>query len=249
MDLWKECDAAVKPVLLQGTLLRMVESQEQVATSRLVSGFARQAVLEEMLEGSKPALPAAARKLPYLLATPFRYPPLPHGSRFGKRHEPGIFYGSRTLPPLLAEAAYYRFVFWAGMTGPPKGRLLTQHTLFRSGYRTGRGVKLQDPPFVRYRDTLRDPAGYSATQALGDRLRESGIEAFEYESARDPEAGINVALFAPAALKPPRTLRQEEWLCDTSSDTVAFRPKRGQDLHEFPLKTFLVRGKLPTPAV
>lgn len=248
MDLWEACGSAIGPEPLQGTLLRMVESQEQVATSRLVGDFARQVLLEEMLEASKPPLPEAARKLHYLLAAPFRYPPLPHGSRFGTRFEPGIFYGSRALGPLLAEAAYYRFVFWTGMAEAPKGRLLTQHTLFRSGYRTPKGLKLQDPPLVRYRDVLRDPAHYAATQRLGEHLREAGIEAFEYESARDPDAGINLALFEPRVLKPGRRLRTEEWLCDTSSRQVGFRPKQGTAVHTFSLDTFLVGRRLPAPA-
>src|SRR5690625_4094619 len=105
----------------------MVESQEQVATSRLVASLARQAVLEELLEASKPPVPLEVTGLGYLLATPFRYPPLRHGSRFGSRDEPSLFYGSRGLPPLLAEVAYYRFVFWKGMSRPPPAPLRTQH--------------------------------------------------------------------------------------------------------------------------
>lgn len=249
MDIWTACGQAITPGPIQGVLLRLVESQEQVATSRIVSSFARQTVLEELLEGSKPPLPEAARKLHYLLAAPFRYPPLLHGSRFGTRHEPGIFYASRTLRPLLAEAAYYRFVFRAGMQQPPRGRLLTQHALFRAGLRARRGLKLQEPPFARYRRVLRAPGDYRDTQRLGNRLREAAIEAIEFESARDPDAGINLALFDPATLEPPRIVKQEEWLCETSADHVAFRPKRGQGLHEFPLETFLVDGKLPVPAL
>ena len=37
-----------------------------------------------------------------LLSTPFRYPPLPYGSRFGRRHEHGIYYGSKRLDTNLA---------------------------------------------------------------------------------------------------------------------------------------------------
>lgn len=244
-----ECGPAIGPGPLQGRLLRLVESQEQVATSRLVSSLARQEVLEGLLEAAKPPLPETAARLPYLLAAPFRYAPLPHGSRFGTRFEPGIFYGSRALPPLLAEAAYYRFVFWTGMETPPRTRLLTQHTLFRAGYRTARGLKLQDPPFSRYRNVLRNPAVYRDTQLLGDHMREDGIAAFEYESARDPDAGINVALFDPRALKPVRVLQQEEWLCETSGNRVAFRPKRGRGLREFAQQIFLVEGVFPAPAV
>ena len=60
-----------------GRLLRLVESQEQVATNSLVRTLAEQALLEDLIEASKPPLPATGHGLHYLLATPFRYPPLP----------------------------------------------------------------------------------------------------------------------------------------------------------------------------
>lgn len=57
----------------------MVESQEQVATLQLVDTLEEQALLEELLESSKPPVPADAEPLHYLLKTPFRYPPLRWG--------------------------------------------------------------------------------------------------------------------------------------------------------------------------
>lgn len=111
--------------------LGIVESQEQIATLSLVDDLAEQNLLEGLLERSKPSLPAGCKGLHDLLSTPFRYPPLRHGSRFGSRAEPGLLYGARRLPTVLAEAAYYRFVFWIGMTTPPPaGQLLTQHSVF-----------------------------------------------------------------------------------------------------------------------
>jgi hypothetical protein len=82
-------------------LLRIVESQEQIAMLSLVDDLAEQAVLEDLLEQTKPPLPAGAERLHDLLSTPFRYPPLRHSSRFGQRFEPSLFYGVRRLPTLL----------------------------------------------------------------------------------------------------------------------------------------------------
>src|SRR5688500_8455099 len=97
-DGWAACLADARPVALEGEVLRLVESQEQVATNRLVDTLSEQALLEEPLEATKPPVPlAAAPTLDYLLSTPFRYPPLRHGSRFGRRTEPSLFYASRTL--------------------------------------------------------------------------------------------------------------------------------------------------------
>ncbi len=245
---WDACLAGIEPTGLSGTLLRLVESQEQVATNRLVGSLARQAVLESLLEGTKPPLRKGTATLHYLLATPFRYPPLRHGSRFGARSEPSLFYGSLETRTVLAEAAYYRFVFWHGMATPPAGKFDTQHTLFGAAYRSAHGLHLQAPPFAEHRAALASPSDYRASQALGTAMRAAGIEAFEFVSARDPEAGINVALFTPRAFARKAPVSQEAWLCELSAERVRFRSARGRDLHEFPLALFLVAGRLPWPA-
>ena len=246
---WSVCLAKVKPGPLGGTLRRLVESQEQVATNQLVGSLERQAVLEEMLDATKPPPRRGSEYLHYLLATPFRYPPLAHGSRFGARTEPSLFYGSMTHATVLAEAAYYRFVFWHGMMLAPVKHYVTQHTLFGAEYQTARGLKLQAPPFVSHRKALTDPGDYRQTQALGSALRAAGVEAFEFESARDAAGGINVALFTPAALAQPAPTFLEAWLCETSGEQVRFYARHGAGVHDFPVASFQVKGKLPQPAV
>ena len=245
---WEACLADSQPLKLSGTLLRLVESQEQVATSQLVGSLEQQAVLEDMLEATKPRLRKGTESLHYLLATPFRYPPLKHGSRFGTRSEPSLFYGSLETRTVLAEAAYYRFVFWYGMARPPAGKLDTQHTLFGAAYRSGQGLRLQDPPFAEHRAALASPSDYRVSQALGAAMRTARIEAFEFVSARDLQAGINVALFTPKALAKKEPVSQEAWLCELAGEHVRFRAARGRDLHDFPLAIFQVAGRLPWPA-
>lgn len=239
----------IVPRPLAGRLMRLVESQAQVATNRIAGGLAEQALLEELLEASKPKLPLGCERLHYLLATPFRYPPLRHGSRFGRRHEPSIFYGAHTRQTVLAESAYYRFVFWQGMASPPRKPLRTQHTLFSVAYASARGVKLQAPPFDALRAGLADPADYSTTQALGGKLREAGVEVFEFVSARDPEGGINVGVIKPQALSDTRPREAQEWWCETDAKEVRFYSKEAGALERFPLTVFLLDGVLPQPAV
>jgi hypothetical protein len=234
---------------VHGTLLRLVESQEQVATNSLVDSASEQAVLEELLERSKPPRRPGTEGMPYLLHTPFRYPPLRYGSRFGARFEPSIFYGSRDERTVLAEAAFYRFWFWAGMAQPPRSELITQHTVFQAGYDTPRGIRLQRAPFSAYEKVLRDPADYRETQALGRAMRTAGIAAFEYVSARDPDRSLNIGLFSPRALMPrDRILGREEWACTTGPDRVVFFNVVAGTTREFPRETFLVHGRLPSPA-
>jgi hypothetical protein len=248
-DIWAACSARATPTQLAGAIYRLVESQEQVATNSLVRTLAEQALLEELLESSKPPLPTTGRGLHYLLATPFRYPPLPYGSRFGTRFEPSLFYGARSAPTTLAESAYYRFVFWSGMALPPAAPLHTRHTMFRAEISTRQGLQLHRPPFDEFAGTLTHRSDYVATQALGRAMRAAGIAAFEYRSARDPAAGINVALFTPETLARRAPAILEEWLCETDGVNVTYYSRHGGGIHVFPLQTFTVDGRLPTPAV
>jgi RES domain len=247
-DIWAACSERVTPVTLGGTVLRLVESQEQVATRSLVRTLAEQSLLEDLIEASKPKLPGPAIGLHYLLATPFRYPPLPWGSRFGRRFEPSLFYAARTADTVLAESAYYRFVFWSGMAVPPSAPLDTRHTLFSVAVGTRSGLQLQHPPFEAHAAALLDRRYYGATQALGSAMRAAGIEAFEYRSARDPQQGLNVALFTPAAFDSRRPDILDEWLCQTRADHVTYYSRHGGGVRDFPLESFLVDGELPLPA-
>ena len=79
-------------------------------------------------------------------------------------------------------------------------------------------------------------------------MRAAGIEAFEFVSARDPQGGINVALFTPAAFAANEPTSQEAWLCELTGDRVRFRAARSRDIHEFPDTMFQVAGRLPWPA-
>jgi hypothetical protein len=248
-DLWAACNASLAPEVLEGEVLRLVESQEQVATTALVDDLAEQAVLEDLLEAVKPPRRPGTEAMHYLLATPFRYPPLHHGSRFGSRFEPGIFYGAMELTTALAECAYYRLVFWTGMAvPPPSGRLRTQHTIFGVRYRGERGLRLHAPPCVAHESVLRHPSDYAPTQRLGRALRDAGIALVEYRSARDPAGGINLAVFDPAALVSRQPLHPEAWLCETRADAVVYSGPRGRPVMTFPLALFQVAGELSLPA-
>jgi hypothetical protein len=249
-DIWGACAPRINAGLLGGELLRLVESQEEVATLLLVDTLVEQRRLEDLLEQVKPPLFAGTEHLHYLLATPFRYPPLAYGSRFGTRYEPGLFYGSLTISALLSEAAYYRFVFWAGMSEPPpSGKLNTQHNVFTADYRTERGLRLQAPPFARFAALLTARDSYEATQQLGREMRTAGIEAFEYSSARDAAGGLNVALFAPQALASVRPKQITSWLTEIHAEAVTFSERGSREVASFPIEQFLVNGRLPLPAL
>jgi hypothetical protein len=250
MEIWAAIRDKITPEPLNNHLLRIVESQEQIATNSLVDNLEKQAVLEEMLDSSKPPAPSVNGALHYLLATPFRYPPLRYGSRFGAKHEPSLLYGSLTEETAFAETGYYRFLFWSGMsTPPPSDKLITQHTIFSVPYTTNTGLKLQNFPFSDYPDQLLNPVSYEDTQSLGRAMREHGIDAFEYLSARDCNHGINAALFNAGALAATTPKNQRQWICETTHDTVRFYSVADKTGYRYSLDTYLVEGVFPDPAV
>lgn len=249
MDIWACCQGEAHTGSISGVLYRLVESQEQVATIGYVDTLEEQAVLEELLETSKPGYPETLPSgLHYLLKTPFRYPPLPWGSRFGRTHEPGLFYGGLSVAAALAESAYYRFVFlWSMEAGLPAQKLNTEHTLFSAGYRTEKGIRLQSLPFDEFRALLTHPQDYSACQALGTAMREAGVEAFEYRSARAGGGELCGALFTPRALTGRVPLSCESWFCELTRTRVTFKPAGTEPVYKFALESFLVDGQLPLP--
>jgi hypothetical protein len=227
---------------------RVVESQHQIATRKLVTTDAEQQLLEQLIEGVKPPDPTRGR-LHYLLATPFRYPPLPYGSRYGTRAERGIWYGSETRPTAFAEVAYYRLLFLEG-TKATLPVLEIDLTAFRASIRTARGVDLSAPPFTAHVDALASPSSYAATQALGRAMRAARVEAFRYVSARDAQRGINVAAFEPSVFgrRQPRSL--ETWRCTATRERVEVtrRDYFQRASFAYPRAQFLVAGVLPAPA-
>jgi hypothetical protein len=228
---------------------RVVESQHQVSTRKLVDSDVEQHLLEQLIDNVKPPAPAGNR-LHYLLFTPFRYPPLPHGSRFGTRTERGIWYGSETLRAAFAEVAYYRFLFIEGTTAD-LGLLQVELSAFRAQVRTARGIDLTVKPFSAYEPTLASRTSYTATQELGRDMRNAQVEMFRYRSARDTERGVNIAVFSPAVFgrRLPRAF--EVWHCVNTRARVELtrRDYFQRAVFAFERAEFLVDGVLPAPAI
>lgn len=248
LNIWTQCAGASELRPLDLTAWRAVEAQHQVATRKLVDSLEEQALLEQLIDEAKPPDPARGR-LHILVATPFRYPPLRHGSRFGTRQQPGLWYGAETLRSLFAEVAYYRFVFLEG-TRARIDSLLTWHTAFTMRVRTDRGVDLTQAPFDQYGAAIASPSDYSASQALGVAMRDAAVEAFRYPSARDAD-GVNVGVFTPAAFGGGRPRRFQTWHCTATRDRVEIvrRDFLETIAFTFARERFLVEGQLPMPAV
>jgi hypothetical protein len=230
---------------LRGFFQRVVEAQFRNSTRKLVDSDAEQALLEELIDRhAKLPVPAGFERLHFLLYTPFRHPPLQHGSRFGTRAERGILYGARELPVALAEVAYYRLLF---LDGPRSdlGPLAVELTSFSFGIRARRAADL----CVEAR--ISSKTSYQHSQRRGRELREAGVQACLYLSARSRPPGVCVAVFDDV-FDPRQPRGERRWSCTASRALVEFRSQHllGPDQRfSFARGQFEVAGRLPAPGV
>ena len=191
----------------------MVEAQHVVSTLKLVDTLAEQAVLEDLLEQSKPPIPHECKHLHYLLATPFRYgAPYPRGSRFRKAGQtPGVFYASQTPSTAMAEMTFHRLLFFAESPQTPWPINAVEHPAFAVRVRTSAGIDLAAPPLDRDAARWSHPDDYSACQDLAETARRAAVHAIRYRSVRDPQRGINVALLTCAAFASRAPVARQTW--------------------------------------
>lgn len=202
-------------------LWRAVEAQHRVSTMVLVDTLDEQALLERILDDSKPALESGQRSLHYLLFTPFRYPPLPNGSRFRGPLDPGVFYGADAIRTACAELGYWR---WRLMADSPKLQSIppVPQTLFRTTV-AGKTIDLRVPPLSRRRKQWTDPEDYAACQKLAREARVEGVQLIRYQSVRDPESGACAAVLSHTAFVHAEPAESQAWTLAVFRHRVVWR--------------------------
>ena len=145
---WTPGALSSEAVRLEGKYWRMVEAQHRVSTLKLVDTLDEQALLEDLLEESKPVLPPECAGLDYLLATPFRYGAVyPYGSRFRRAGRTlGVYYAALSVETALAEMAFYRLLFFAESPATPLPGNAADYTAFSAAVATERSIDLTRPP-------------------------------------------------------------------------------------------------------
>ena len=209
-----------------------MEAQHTASTMRLVDSLEEQTSLELILEESKPPLPPEARKLHYLLATPFRYRPH-RGSRFRAGLDAGVWYGAEMLRTALAEKSYWRLRFLLDSPATPDLKPVP-HTAFRAAVRTAAALDLTVEPLVRDRRVWTHRVSYQGTQALGDVARAAHIQLIRYESVRDPEHAACAAVLDVVAFGRGKPHSQHTWFIAASRERVrCAEDERGGATWEF----------------
>ena len=248
-SIWTQCAERYEPTRIAGPVWRAVEWQHVTSTRKLVDSDDEQQVLESLIDAAKPPWPLGRRfvGLHYLLATPFRHPPLRYGSRFGTRCERGIFYAAETQSTVFAEKAYYVLLFLEG-TEAEITPLIRPLTVFQVRISTKKGADLTRAPFDAFVERISSPVSYRDAQPLGAALRDAGVAAFRFASSRDPDGGANLGLFEPVFTK-KEPVNAEQWICTATRERVELSPGPAvmRSRTSFLRDVFVVDGMLPAP--
>ena len=211
---------------------RAVEAQHVVSTLRLTNNDpGRQELLERILDESKPTLPTGTEKLHYLLATPFRYPPSRHGSRFRLWPDPGVLYAASHRRTACAEMGYWRCRFLRDSPGLANIPAAAQ-TLFQIGA-TSTGIDLTEHPLAKWQELWTHRSSYIATQSLAREARSLDVQWIAYQSVRDPESGLCYAILKPSALRPRQPLARETWYLTVTTGTAIWQRERERFVFTF----------------
>lgn len=231
--MWTSTELASEHRRYRGSVWRLVEAQHRISTNRLARSLEEQATLERLADEVKPELPASARHLDYLLASPFRYGHR-QASRFRRADErPGIFYSSETETTALAEAAYWRLRFFSRSPGFTPPSTTIEHSSFWVTVDGENALDLSKPPFDAERAGWTDHEDYAACQALAAEARSAGTQLLRTISVRDP-TGHNIVIFDPGAFAEHAAHHGKTWhLRYEDGRLVALAAVPHDDRHEF----------------
>jgi hypothetical protein len=217
---------------LAGTCWRLVEAQHHVSTLKLVDSVDEQALLEDLIEATKPPVPPECRNLHYLLSTPFRYGAVhTTGSRFRRAGlSEGVFYASEEPETAVAEVAFHRLLFFAESPDTPWPANAAEYTAFSTRYATRKAIDLTRGRYKAVTGLWMHPNDYSHCQAFAETARAAKVEVIRYASVRDIARRMNLALLTCRVFTEPNPLAQQTWhirLSETGVQAICEVPKLG----------------------
>ncbi len=194
---------------------RVVQGRLSGAGAKLTDSLDEQRALENAIDQSERDLadvPEECRHLDVPLSKPFRAVPYRSSSRFRRTGATnGVFYCSESIETAVAEAAFFRLLFFAD--GPAAAWPINpiEHTAFAAEVAVAKAVDLTEPPLAHDRALWTHRTDYTACLDLADAAREAGIEAIRYESVRDPQARANIAVLSCHAFGSRNVTARETW--------------------------------------
>lgn len=228
-------ETVTNPGPCEGEAWRLVEAQHRISTMKLVDDAAEQQALEDLLDASKPPVPAGCRHLHYLLYTPFRYPAR-GDSRFRRvGRTAGVFYAAENIETAVAEVSFWRLLFFIESPGLAWPANPLEFTGFAVHYRAPLCLDLTRPPYDAQRERWRHPTEYGACHLLADEVRGQGGTVIRSVSARDPAEGHCVNILDCSAFASNQPLHLSTWhlkfsaagvyaRCEAPTRAISFGP-------------------------
>jgi hypothetical protein len=241
-SIWTAGALASSATSLKLRCWRVVEAQSKISTMKLSDTLEEQEALERIIDDTKSSVPEECRHLGFLLFTPFRYVPYPFNSRFRRMGSvDGVFYAAEATETAVAEAAFYRLLFYAESPKTPWPANPNEHTAFAASIATPLALDLTKNPFIAQRDAWTNLTDYESCLHLADVARTAKVEAIRYESVRDPAGRANIALLTCRAFAESDVVDRQTWhfhlsstgiraACEFPKQTIAFdRDTFGRD--------------------
>ncbi|NNE79135.1 MAG: RES family NAD+ phosphorylase [Silicimonas sp.] len=211
----------------------MIEGQYRPSTQKIVDTRAEQNRLEELLEASKPPVPEDCVHLDYQFRTPFRYGRYPGSSRFRREgHTPGVFYAAEAPLTAAIESAWGLVKFYRASPDTPLPNTTTAHTAIQADIRVPISIDLTHPDVADTGDWTH-PTDYTATTNFADQVRAEGCEAIRYQSVRDPDRGMNVAVLTCRAFARPIPIALQTWHVFLARSRVVLTNETLHQDHEY----------------
>jgi RES domain len=211
-SIWTADALASNAISLKLRCWRVVEAQSKISTMKLSDTLDEQEALERIIEDTKDKVPEECRHLGFLLFTPFRYAPYPFRSRFRRSGSlEGVFYAAQATETAVAEAAFYRLLFYAESPDTPWPANANEHTAFAAEVATPLALDLTRAPFVAQRSAWTELTDYASCLNLADAARAAKIEVIRYESVRDPERRANIALLTCRSFAESDEVDRQTW--------------------------------------
>jgi hypothetical protein len=229
-----------------GPCWRLVEAQHRVSTLKLTDTLAEQALLEDLIEAAKPAIPPECRHLDFLLATPFRHGAVyPHGSRFRRAGRTlGVYYAAEAPQTAVAEMAFYRLLFFSESPDTPWPRDAAEYTAFSAEVATERSLDLTEAPLSGDAAIWTDLTDYRGCQAFADAARAADGDIIRYRSVRDPKGGGNLAVLMCRAFARPAPVERQTWRMRLSSSGAQALCEFPRQAVEFPPDAFVADPRI-----
>jgi hypothetical protein len=220
------------------TVWRVVEQQSRPATMPLVDTLAEQDLLEQVIEESKPAIPANCRRLDHLLATPFRYRAPDRMSRFRRGGSFGCFYAAEVSETAAIEWGFGKLLFVIASRNLPPMSSPIEGFAF-SARVSGACLDLTAPPLDAARTVWTHPSEYGPCQDFAATALAEGIPLLRYQSVRDPDARGNLAVLDCSGFEGTKPGREREtWWVFIRSHALQLRREFPALGREIPLAHF-----------